>query len=76
MASGTGRWLKITLGLALIAAGYGYPDYVSLWLIGIGCIPLLTGLADVCLLAPLFGYPLNAEKIRAQYGKVGQPGEV
>jgi hypothetical protein len=32
----------------------------------IGLVPLLAGMFDVCLIAPLFGAPLSGRKIRSR----------
>ena len=66
MASTTGRVVRIVAGLVLIALG--------LWVIQgtagivvalIGALPLVAGLFDFCIFAPLFGAPLSGPKIRA-----------
>ncbi|MEJ2500745.1 MAG: DUF2892 domain-containing protein [Campylobacterales bacterium] len=41
------RIIRVVLGIALIA--YGYMEQSYLWM-GIGAIPLLTGLFGICLL--------------------------
>jgi hypothetical protein len=66
MASTTGRIVRIVAGVVLIVLG--------VWVIGggagiivavIGAVPLLAGLFDFCVFAPLFGAPLSGPKIRA-----------
>jgi hypothetical protein len=66
MASTTGRIVRIVAGAALIVLG--------IWVIGgtagvivavIGAVPLLAGVFDFCVFAPLFGAPLSGPKIRA-----------
>jgi hypothetical protein len=60
MQSWVGRLLRIVAGFALIAIGLvvvqGAWGYVVMT---IGLIPLFTGSAGICLLAPLFGYTLT-----------------
>lgn len=60
MSSATGRWSRVVAGIALviigIAAGGGW--YV---LSVIGLVPLLAGMANVCLFAPLFGQPFKGK---------------
>ncbi|MHB0915571.1 MAG: YgaP family membrane protein [Thermoleophilia bacterium] len=66
MASGAGRMVRIVAGVILIALGL-------LWLGGtagiivavVGAVPLLAGLLDFCVFAPLFGCPLSGPRIRA-----------
>lgn len=58
MSSGTGRLLRVVAGIALIVIGLIVGGgWVALSFIGL--VPLLAGLANVCLLAPLFGQPLK-----------------
>jgi hypothetical protein len=58
MSSATGRLLRIVAGIALIVIGLiAGGGWVTLSVIGL--IPLIAGLANVCLLAPLFGQPLK-----------------
>lgn len=55
MASPTGRGARILVGAALIAWGLFFAGgFIP---VVIGLIPLLAGVFDVCLLAPLFGAP-------------------
>lgn len=66
IASPAGRIIRIVAGLALIAWGLlgigGTNGYI---LAAVGLAPMLTGLLDICLLAPLLGYPLSGSKTRA-----------
>ena len=66
MASTTGRIVRIAAGVVLIVLG--------VWVIGgtagiivaiVGLVPLLAGIFDFCVFAPLFGAPLSGPKIRA-----------
>ncbi len=58
MSSSTGRLLRIVAGVALIVIGLiAGGGWIALSVIGL--VPLLAGLANVCLLAPLFGQPLK-----------------
>ncbi len=58
MSSATGRLLRIVAGIALIVIGLiAGGGWVTLSIIGL--VPLIAGLANVCLLAPLFGQPLK-----------------
>jgi hypothetical protein len=66
LASSTGRIIRVAAGVALIAVGL-------LWLGGtggivlaaIGAVPLLAGLLDFCVFAPLFGAPFRGPEIRS-----------
>jgi hypothetical protein len=69
MASPAGRLVRIVAGVALIAwglLGIGGPTGIIVAMVG--AVPLLAGLFDVCLLAPLFSCPLSRAKIRAARG--------
>jgi len=67
MQSWIGRLLRIVAGLALIAVGLfvmqGAWGYV---VAAIGLVPLLAGIAGICLFAPLFGYTLASAPRSAQ----------
>ncbi len=66
MASTAGRITRIVAGLALIAWGLlGLGGTTGLVVAVVGALPLLAGLFDFCVLAPLFGAPLSGPKIRA-----------
>jgi len=66
MASPAGRITRIVAGLVLIALGllvvHGAGGIV---LIVVGLLPLVAGLFDFCVFAPLFSAPLSGKKIRA-----------
>lgn len=60
MARPAGRGIRIVAGLALIAAGWtrmGATAGVALMIAGL--VPLLAGLFNVCVLAPLIGAPFS-----------------
>ncbi len=63
MAAPQGRGLRIGAGLALIAWGLtqGKPAAAA-----VGTVPLLAGVFDVCLLAPLLNFPFQGEKLRRE----------
>jgi hypothetical protein len=70
MSSAAGRILRVIAGLALIGGGVFLIVSESLVTLGIilaavGVVPLFAGLADVCILAPLFGAPFSGAKVRA-----------
>jgi hypothetical protein len=66
MASSTGRIIRIVAGIALIILGlFGLGDTPGLVVAAVGVVPLLAGLLDFCIFAPLFGRPLSGPKIRA-----------
>lgn len=66
MASPTGRIIRIVAGLVLIAWGLLGLTGTSGFIVAlIGLLPLIAGLFDFCVFAPLFGNPLSGAKIRA-----------
>jgi hypothetical protein len=67
MASKNGRIVRIVAGLVLVAWGFFGIDNVTTGIIVllVGLVPLLAGIFDVCVFAPLFGAPFNGPKIRA-----------
>ncbi len=67
MSSGLGRGLRIVVGLALIAVGLVSVGGTGGFVLAIvGAVPLLAGVFDVCLFAPLFGAPLKGADARAK----------
>jgi len=65
LASATGRWVRIVAGVALIVAGvFALQNTFGLILAVIGLVPLLAGVLDLCVFAPLFGAPLSGKAIR------------
>ncbi len=67
MASSAGRITRIVAGLALIVLGLFvvHSTVGTIVLVVIGLVPLLAGIFDFCVFAPLFGNPFNGSKIRA-----------
>jgi len=66
MVSKTGRIVRILAGVALIAWGLlGLSGTAGYIVAAIGLVPLLAGLLDFCVFAPLFGYPFSGKKARA-----------
>jgi len=66
LASSTGRLVRIVAGIALIAVGLLVMQNTAGIVIAIvGLVPLLAGLLDVCLFAPLFGASFFGKAIRA-----------
>lgn len=61
MASSFGRLLRAVLGLALMVWGYRSGNTV---LMVVGALPLLAGVFNVCLIAPLIGAPFSGRQVR------------
>ncbi|MFS8118034.1 MAG: DUF2892 domain-containing protein [Microcoleus sp.] len=65
MASISGRITRIIAGVALIYFGYFVLNNVGGYILAVvGLVPLLAGLFDYCVFAPLFGAPISGKSIR------------
>lgn len=65
MSSTAGRVTRVVAGIVLIVIGALTGG--AGWIIAIvGLVPLLAGVFDVCLFAPLFKQPLSGKAIRAK----------
>jgi uncharacterized membrane protein YjjP (DUF1212 family) len=66
MASSAGRITRIVAGIALILWGLmGIQGTPGIVVAAVGVVPLVAGLFDFCVFAPLFGNPMSGPKIRA-----------
>ncbi len=68
LASTNGRILRIVAGIVIIAIALlaTLDTAPRVILVIIGLIPLLAGIFDVCVIAPLFGLPFAGREIRAK----------
>ena len=66
MASGAGRITRIIAGLVLIALGLlvMHASIGGIVVAVVGLVPLVAGIFDFCVFAPLFGAPMSGPKIR------------
>ena len=65
LAGPLGRGVRIVAGLALILVGLFVVEGAAGWVLAIvGLVPLLAGLFDFCLFAPLFGLPFVGPRLR------------
>ncbi len=67
MASRNGRIVRIVAGLVLVVWGFfGINNTTTAVIVVlVGLVPLLAGIFDFCVFAPLFGAPFSGPKIRA-----------
>jgi hypothetical protein len=73
IASPTGRGIRIVAGLALILIGLLAIGDIWGWILAIvGLVPLLAGLFDRCVFAPLFGLPFLGPRLRQALQGAGQ----
>ena len=65
ISSPAGRVVRIVAGLALILVGLLVLEGIGGWILAIvGLVPLLAGLFDWCVFAPLFGLPFVGPRLR------------
>ena len=65
IASPAGRVIRIIAGVALILIGLLAVGGIWGWILAIvGLVPLLAGLFDRCVFAPLFGLPFVGDRLR------------
>ena len=70
MASIAGRLIRIIAGAVLMYIGFFVMKNTAGYIIEvIGVAPLLAGIFDVCIFAPLFGMPFTGTAIRAYKSK-------
>jgi hypothetical protein len=73
LASSTGRIVRAVAGLALILVGWLALQGAAGWIVAIvGLVPLLAGLFDRCVFAPLLGLPFVGSRLREA---LEDPGE-
>ncbi|MBE2266893.1 MAG: DUF2892 domain-containing protein [Anaerolinea sp.] len=67
LASSTGRGVRAVAGIVLIALGLLVVQGTGGIIIAVvGLLPLLAGLFDFCVFAPLFGAPFSGKEIRSK----------
>ncbi len=65
MASNMGRIVRVIAGAVLIGIGISMKSAGGYAIAVIGALPLLAGIFDVCIFAPLFRMPFTGKKIRS-----------
>lgn len=67
LASTTGRIVRVLAGIALVSWGLmGLTGTAGIIVAVIGLVPLLAGIFDVCVFAPLFRNPFKGADIRGE----------
>jgi hypothetical protein len=67
MVSPAGRITRVVAGVALIVWGlFGLSGTAGIIVAVVGAVPLLAGLFDLCVFAPLFGGHLSGPKNREE----------
>jgi hypothetical protein len=65
LASLAGRLVRVAAGLVLIVVGIAVVKGGVGWILAIvGLVPLLAGVFDRCVFAPLFGLPFAGPRLR------------
>jgi hypothetical protein len=65
ISSSAGRIVRVVAGLVLIVLGLLAAQGAGRWvLIVVGLVPLLAGIFDWCVFAPLFSLPFIGEQLR------------
>lgn len=73
LASSVGRIVRIVAGLALILVGLLVLEGPGGWILAIvGLVPLLAGMFDRCVFAPLFGLPFVGPRLREAVQGTGE----
>ena len=66
LASSAGRLVRIVAGIVLVGVGlFVLQNTAGIILAVVGLVPLLAGVMDFCIFAPLFGASLSGKAIRA-----------
>lgn len=67
MASSAGRAARVIAGIALLALAYfSLQGAVQIIVAVVALVPLLAGIFDFCVFAPLFGNPFMGKDIRGE----------
>ena len=70
IAGPAGRLIRIIAGVALIVIGLWLVQGVVGWiLVIVGLVPLLAGIFDRCVFAPLFSLPFDGPGLRQTLSK-------
>lgn len=65
MGSAAGRLIRIVAGFGLIIWGLvGVGGNNGMILAAVGLLPVLTGVLNICVVAPLLGKPLSGSRAR------------
>jgi len=70
LAGSAGRLVRALAGVALILIGFLLVGGTWGWILAIiGLVPLLAGVFDFCVFAPLFGLPFVGPRLRERLGQ-------
>lgn len=66
MAGPIGRIVRIVAGVALIVWGLSMGDTTGILIAVVGVLPVLAGVFNVCLIAPVIGAPFSGRDALAK----------
>lgn len=69
LATSNGRMVRIVAGVALVIIGLLLGGTGGIILAIVGLVPLLAGIFDFCVFAPLFKAPFSGKAIRGMHQK-------
>ena len=64
MATTLGRGVRVVLGIVLIVIGVAVGGTTGLLVGVVGLVPIVAGVANVCLIAPVIGAPFRGGNAR------------
>lgn len=64
MATSLGRGARVVLGIVLIVIGVAVGGAAGLLIGVVGLVPIVAGVANVCLIAPVIGAPFRGGNAR------------
>ena len=65
MSKPAGRILRIVAGLILIGVGLYFQSFWGFAVAVVGVLPILAGVFNFCLVAPIFGAPFRGKRTLA-----------
>jgi len=71
MVSPAGRVTRVVAGALLLGAAWLVGGIAGIAIVLIALVPLLAGLADRCVFAPIFGYPFSGPGARTRLAAQG-----
>ena len=70
LAGTGGRLARVVAGVILVLVGLFVVEGALGWVLAlVGLVPLLAGVFDFCVFAPLFGLPFVGERLRQALGQ-------
>ncbi len=68
LSTPAGRFMRIVLGLVLLWIGfYAAAQPLGYWIMAFGLIPLVSGIMNVCVIAPYFHAPVHGSELAVNH---------